>query len=313
MSGLTMWTAAFLLSVDIGWRPYPGGGLEYIIQIEPHMLDSLKEGEDIQSVIPPNLGRVRAVRIAVGSAAVPRDAAAEETISNAASPSPLGSEPSRSPPFSPFDQDDSPPNPAETRPEEEQQLPLLNLPPPTGANGRPRTSGESFGGFGGANGDFGSLRSEDYSNPLGTRAADLEREGSEPPSATFSSEDPGGGSAAEEPQRLPNQSRQAVYIEEEGPSANTMLKPQLTEEVEPAADKPWLPFTLCLAALFGSLGGMLYFGWVAWDYRVRYRTLLERLIQTGRDYDSVGSSPGFVNDRATETRSDRLDPGGLGR
>jgi hypothetical protein len=294
MSGLAIWTASFMLAVDIGWQPYPDGGLEYIIQIEPHMLESLKAGEDIQSVIPPNLGRVRAFRITVGSDFVPRETVPDnEFTSEAAAPSPPTFEPNPSSQVSPFGNDDFQPNPADST-DDAPGLPPLKLPPPTDWD----SQGDSpFGPFGVRNGAAEpSLSSgpRSFSDPLTTRASDVGQTKSEPPAFTFSSEDPGEDrGSTEPPKRLPNHSQQAVYIEEEGPTPNTMLKPELTGDVELEGDKPWLPFTLALAGLFGSLGGMLYFGWVAWDYRVRYRTLLERLIQTGRDYESAGSSPGL--------------------
>ena len=40
--------------------------------------------------------------------------------------------------------------------------------------------------------------------------------------------------------------------------------------------KPWLPFTLTLCALFASLGGNLYLGWISWDIRNRFREIVGR-------------------------------------
>jgi hypothetical protein len=42
------------------------------------------------------------------------------------------------------------------------------------------------------------------------------------------------------------------------------------------AARPWLPFTVAVVALFGSLGGNLYLGWITWETRKRYRALLRR-------------------------------------
>lgn len=64
--------AAATLGVDYGWQPRAGGGFEYIIQLEPETLDSLRRGEDVVSDIPPYLRNVRGYRITVGSGEVPR-------------------------------------------------------------------------------------------------------------------------------------------------------------------------------------------------------------------------------------------------
>ena len=45
--------------------------------------------------------------------------------------------------------------------------------------------------------------------------------------------------------------------------------------------KPWWPFTLALATAFGCFGGMLYLGWIAWDYRTRYQRLSRHLADAG--------------------------------
>ncbi len=64
---------AVLLGIDAGWRPLPGGGVEYLIQIEPHVLATLESGTPIQSDIPPQVKDVRAYRITVGKEQLPRE------------------------------------------------------------------------------------------------------------------------------------------------------------------------------------------------------------------------------------------------
>lgn len=46
-----------------------------------------------------------------------------------------------------------------------------------------------------------------------------------------------------------------------------------SREGEPAKP-PWLWLTLTLLALFASLGGNLFLGWITWDARSRYRAIL---------------------------------------
>jgi hypothetical protein len=71
MSGL-MVVAALSLGVEVGWQPLAGGGFEYIVQIEPQMLESLRAGQEIISEIPPELRGVRRYRLVVGTGPLPR-------------------------------------------------------------------------------------------------------------------------------------------------------------------------------------------------------------------------------------------------
>jgi hypothetical protein len=67
--------ATVVVGIDAGWQPLPEGGTEYLIQIEPHLLEGLRSGEldeVISSQIPPNVKNVRAFRISVGDGALPR-------------------------------------------------------------------------------------------------------------------------------------------------------------------------------------------------------------------------------------------------
>ena len=66
--------SALVWDVDFGWQLQDDGGLEYIIQIEPGMLDVLRDGEVIVSEIHPDATGVRQFRIQVGSQQLPRDA-----------------------------------------------------------------------------------------------------------------------------------------------------------------------------------------------------------------------------------------------
>lgn len=61
------------LGIDYGWQPVAGGGIEYIIQIEPHTLDSLRDGADIVSDLPPHLRGIRRYRITVGTDPLPHE------------------------------------------------------------------------------------------------------------------------------------------------------------------------------------------------------------------------------------------------
>lgn len=72
MNGIAVLVTLAAIGVDYGWQPLSDGQLEYIIQIEPALLDGLKSGEEIVSEIPPQARGVRKFRIRVGTGAVPR-------------------------------------------------------------------------------------------------------------------------------------------------------------------------------------------------------------------------------------------------
>jgi hypothetical protein len=71
MTGLLVCLSAAALGVDYGWQPIAGGGIEYVIQIEPQMLDALKRGEDVSSALPTGAQNIRRYRILVGDATLP--------------------------------------------------------------------------------------------------------------------------------------------------------------------------------------------------------------------------------------------------
>ena len=73
MIGTMVCLAAVSLGIDVGWEPADDGkGLEYIIQIEPEMFQSILAGQPIRSDFPSDMGQYRSLRIQAGNAPVPR-------------------------------------------------------------------------------------------------------------------------------------------------------------------------------------------------------------------------------------------------
>ena len=75
MCAVVVCLATVVVGIDAGWRPLPEGGVEYLIQIEPHLIDALRSGElneVISSQIPPRVKDVRAFRISVGNETLPQ-------------------------------------------------------------------------------------------------------------------------------------------------------------------------------------------------------------------------------------------------
>ena len=79
MPSLVLMLAAASLGVDYGWQPAgDDGDLEYIIQIEPAALESLRSGRMpyLSSRIPPEVRGVRRFRIQIGTDELPREGVA---------------------------------------------------------------------------------------------------------------------------------------------------------------------------------------------------------------------------------------------
>jgi hypothetical protein len=207
MSGHIACIVAVLLGVDAGWQPLPEGGMEYIIQIEPQLLETLKSGEPIQSDVPSYVKDVRAYRIVVGTAKLPR------------------------------------------------QLP-------------PQVEGL------GARGEGRGARGEEpvHQSSIINHQSSMEP-GAEPPGTPNLFQPP------PESQRIG--ARQAGYLEKpsaasKGESKSPSEQQSEREESPPEATaKPWTPLIVALFTLFGSLGANFYLGWITWNTRSRYRSLVE--------------------------------------
>ena len=75
MSPIALFMAVALMGAEVGWRPLPEGGVEYIIEISPDALDSLRsEQAAIQSDTLPDVRReIRSFRIIVGNKKLTRE------------------------------------------------------------------------------------------------------------------------------------------------------------------------------------------------------------------------------------------------
>ncbi len=278
MNAMALLLVAASVSVDFGWQAGPDGELEYIIQVDPLQLDTLKEGFDITSRIPPEVRGVRTFRIRVGTDEVPR-----EGIS-AVEPAPTT--PAQPPTFTP--------SPANATPAETPQTPPSQPPP---AVGSPATSSQP------TNEDNGSW-------PTIRRPSDLQYSPQTPNNSTYTPVQPpkqntdtqvspirdpdlSGGQlpskefepqpAAPEPLEPdptsgPLVHQHAGYVEPVT-SNDTGDKTPATNENPPAtsSSKPWLPLTLTTLALFASLGLNAYLGWIAYGIYRRYRDLADEM------------------------------------
>ncbi len=82
MNGIAIMLVAATVGVDYGWQPREDGTLDYIIQIEPELYQSLREGGEIVSEIHPDARNVSRIRIRIGRDELPR-VNVEQTPANA--------------------------------------------------------------------------------------------------------------------------------------------------------------------------------------------------------------------------------------
>jgi hypothetical protein len=73
MHGEFVMAATVLLGIQFGYRPLPEGGMQYLIQIEPQTLESLRTGAvAAESDIPPGVDDIRSYKITVGTGELPK-------------------------------------------------------------------------------------------------------------------------------------------------------------------------------------------------------------------------------------------------
>jgi hypothetical protein len=77
MDAALMLLYLFAAGVNYGWQPAKDdqSGYEYIVQVEPELLDNMRRGEPapIESNVPPEVSPIRKVRIVIGRGELPRD------------------------------------------------------------------------------------------------------------------------------------------------------------------------------------------------------------------------------------------------
>ncbi len=281
---VTMLLSAGLLT-DYGWQMNSQGELEYIVQIEPELLDSLRRGEEIVSEIPADLRNVRRVRIRVGTGPVPRG---EDDSQPAAAGGAFPAGDLRSlPPPPALDERE---NHAESRSLGDEPPPLL------GGGGSFRPAARSSE----PPASFQPHRSSPAAAPSGDTIPIRRTEEHELTPIPRESE-PDRSLTDRLSARLDDQVRPATASEPVGDAKDesagatagsgtvaggrTTKKPKMSKssqrrkkkDAAPAAPvsepRPWIPFLLTSLALFASIGLNLYLGWITIGAVQRYRDL----------------------------------------
>jgi len=294
MLGELACVAALALGIDVGWQPLSEGGVEYLIQIEPDLLDSLRPGEAIGSDVPPRLvGQIRAYRITVGTEELPRELPPEPQIEvevespappgtadppgmaappgTAGSPSiatPLGmatpSAPAENgaerpglPPFSPFPEG----------------APSQGIAPPGFATPQPEQPLPEASPDSG-NADTPGMPPDGPVTPAPGAADEPGGAGLDPRSWPGT---PAPNLLPEVSARKPMKAEQAVF-QVPSDDARPPAAEHDQQEDAPAGEKPkpWTALVVTLLGLFASVGANVYLGWMALDFRSRYQGLVSR-------------------------------------
>lgn len=240
MNSLALLLAAAAVGVDYGWQPTGDGSLEYIIQIEPVLLQTLIDGEDIVSEIHPDVKGVRRFRIRVGTEQLPRKGASDEPKNP-----PAVNKPSVEPPGGSFLDSPVKPPPLDKKPGgTNPSLPNFDIPPLDGETTLPPASND--------NAHFRDDRTlPPIPNPITVDP------NSEPIASQVNynkERSPKAEEVASKPKRTPG-------------------KPKTPT----AASKPWLPLVLTVLLLFASVGLNAYLGWIAWGFYQRMQSMASDL------------------------------------
>lgn len=272
MMTLAATVAWMALAVDAGWQPADGGGLEYVVHLDPAAAEALARGEEIASDVPPALAGVKTVRIRVSRAPAPREG---EPVTAQRPPAPPAGTPlQRSIPAPGPGASDEPLPEDSSQAWYPSQAPLVPL-----GSGQPLAQS----GFDPAT---ATPALPDPSTWIGT----LNRLNPQNPSPI----QPTVGAVT----RLPPVTSPAVptSLPESGPQATIRQDPLDASAAtggtsdarrEPAderptsqrrpEERPWGTLLAAMLGLFASVGGNLYLGWTNWSTRLRYRQLLERV------------------------------------
>lgn len=247
MHSLALFVVAASLGVDYGWQPTEDGHLEYIIQVDPSLVELLKQGQEITSEIHPDAQGVRRFRIQVGTAKLARENLPELAVQ----PEPEAEMPAKRPPVRAVADD--------SQREFQGAGPANDDPTDT----PPRPAKRLLGG------DFAFPDAPQDESPSGSsrKPFRLEPDPSEKPLA----------------HRQVAHAEHLTSQGDQGTPTTTSASRDKTESTGAApvaksdSPKPWLPLIVTLALLFGSVGGNAYLAWLAKDFYSRYRALAQQL------------------------------------
>ncbi|HWB09255.1 MAG TPA: hypothetical protein VG826_08525 [Pirellulales bacterium] len=273
MTGLLFCLSAAAMGVDYGWQPVAGGGIEYIIQVDPALLDSLKAGHDLFSDLPSSVSNVRRYRITVGNERLPHHGEPPPAVVPASGQAPSKNAASQS--AAPAEIDTSQlPGPV--------LGPALVLEAPTNQD-RPEDD------------EPGRLADSEGAEPLGSRVtgfrqprnqARTEAPAERQDEPTEERQQP---SSASKEQKTTTQKEEVASQDPESPSDRPSAKPDESLTTKTALTRVGLFTSLCLN---------VFLLWVTTGQRSRYRALVRRMFE--------GSGAALTNRDAELPRWERL-------
>lgn len=296
MNALVLLAGIAALGVQWGWERVPGGGIEYIIRIEPHALDSLGDGRDIFSDLPPQIGRIRSYRITVSDRPVanegqppPAEAAAPSTTTAQRAPdvpegavmAPGGGTAPAPPTFEPLPPDPTATEgpslvaPATQQPSIPPAYPRTDVPtwraePPIQQPTRSTASG-SFG----PQSETDPNRQPRLAQPSWPPTAAAARAATAPRSSDLFSQPALPGVVQTSPSGVRPHAFSSEHKSATPASSGTSGRPAASNSAEPS--KPWNVLLATFVGLFASCGLNLYLAIITWDQRQRYRAVVSQL------------------------------------
>ena len=296
-------------AVEAGWQPLDGGGLEYIVRVDPQSEKELATG--LSHEIEADASDIRRVLVFIGQAQLPRIHATGAAKKSAARDPKVAIQVSAKS----VDQLRTEGVLIEV-PEDQRNAGRIEISVGDKRQDEPTPSAASKGEGAGtpaknpfekknpfdksnepSGADVSRNKSDNNTGPeLKGQNAPFPPNDSEPPAKesakTQSDTNVGkprpswlGGSEAKKAAEVQtashaqgNQSKGAQFeASPSDPEARPESNVSIAERDAEEPSRPWLPLTAALLALFASLGGNLYLAWLNHDSRTRYRRLLNRM------------------------------------
>jgi len=238
--------AATATAVQFGWKPLESGGNEYIVQVEPELIDTFRK-EGFSSDVPPELRDVRRIVIQVGTGNLPHQG--EMTVLKPPLPGDVNGPHLAAPQFGANDASASQPPSIYDR----QTAPTYTSAP---AASRAAGSPPPLLSPNASTGD-GSVA------PLTRPPAHAAQ-----PAASFQ-DDPASPSDS-------NAGRRNIFDASVSSGTGGNGSPAVTlAAAEPS--KPWLLLVVVAGGLVASAAANVYLGWMHWETRRRYQAVVDEL------------------------------------
>jgi hypothetical protein len=298
--------------IHFGWQALPEGGIEYIVQVEPDLVDVFRTS-GFSSEIPPGLREVRRIRLVMGDQRLPNQDDVNGPSSSASNAVDL-----RLPPHQTIPQQAAP---AQTAVDNSGQI-ALPAPPvdsreavvpenstiagqPSGNDTTAAVSGGTTSASGAAKSDGGvwgilkilepgpsklippaETKAENGTNTVVPQ--DPTRDGMQPSGGSIqpaADAERAGPPAVNQQVKDPRIGNNELAATGSGPASDgfktfDMKPPSGPDSVhggsEAAPPRPWLLLMGALLLLFASLGANVYLVWIHQAVRARYRAMVER-------------------------------------